>query len=278
MPLQASCPPCCPQAPLAHNNLGVALTEADQWDQAINELQEALRLDPNLAIVHRNLGEALQVKGRLGESINTRSRSASTPRAMLDNRPCKPPDAAKPGNRVTLRLAEGACAANPPDHEAWFGYAELCLFLGEEAEYRRARRLARPLRRGDRPSSPTNWPCLPAATSSENELRQADRAHRPQPVAAGSNDPPHTSVCQGFGGVPTGPVRDAIAHDEGGAARVMGPAPALSWPWPSTRRARKTGHSRHLRRLSSPSTGVRRRRTTVIPPGSLRCSAARPRR
>ena len=29
--------------------------------------------------------------------------------------------------------------AGPPKHDAWFGYAELCLFLGDEAEYRRAR-------------------------------------------------------------------------------------------------------------------------------------------
>ncbi len=29
--------------------------------------------------------------------------------------------------------------ADPAEHDAWFGYAELCLFLGDEAEYRRAR-------------------------------------------------------------------------------------------------------------------------------------------
>ena len=33
-----------------------------------------------------------------------------------------------------------ALATNPPEHDAWFGYAELCLFLGQEDEYRRARR------------------------------------------------------------------------------------------------------------------------------------------
>ena len=31
-------------------------------------------------------------------------------------------------------------ARRPPAHDAWFGYAELCLFLGDEAEYRPARR------------------------------------------------------------------------------------------------------------------------------------------
>ena len=32
-----------------------------------------------------------------------------------------------------------ALEGNPLDHNAWFGYAELCLFLGREDEYRRAR-------------------------------------------------------------------------------------------------------------------------------------------
>src|SRR5262249_52509468 len=33
-----------------------------------------------------------------------------------------------------------ALADRPPEHPAWFGYAELCLFLGQEEEYRRARK------------------------------------------------------------------------------------------------------------------------------------------
>src|SRR5580765_1840505 len=50
---------------------------------------------------------------------------------------------------LLLKLGRGAdvraawkeeLAANPPKHDDWFGYAELCLFLGDQAEYRRARR------------------------------------------------------------------------------------------------------------------------------------------
>jgi serine/threonine-protein kinase len=29
---------------------------------------------------------------------------------------------------------------DPPEHDAWFGYAELCLFLEQEEEYRQARK------------------------------------------------------------------------------------------------------------------------------------------
>src|SRR5262249_59924337 len=42
------------------------------------------------------------------------------------------------GEEVRLEWKK-ALAADPPGHDAWFGYAELCLFLGDEAEYRRAR-------------------------------------------------------------------------------------------------------------------------------------------
>ena len=34
----------------------------------------------------------------------------------------------------------GMLAAKPPEHDDWFGYAELCLFLGDEDDYRRGRR------------------------------------------------------------------------------------------------------------------------------------------
>src|SRR5262249_52172678 len=35
---------------------------------------------------------------------------------------------------------KSALEADPIEHDAWDGYAELCLFLGDENEYRRARR------------------------------------------------------------------------------------------------------------------------------------------
>ena len=35
---------------------------------------------------------------------------------------------------------EKAIAEDPAKHDTWYGYAEFCLFLGREDEYRRARR------------------------------------------------------------------------------------------------------------------------------------------
>ncbi len=47
----------------------------------------------------------------------------------------------RPGRLKDAKAAwRKALDAGPPEHDAWFGYAELCLFLGDENEYRRARR------------------------------------------------------------------------------------------------------------------------------------------
>ena len=59
-----------PDAPPAHNNLGVAFAEAGRGDEAIAQFRQTLRLDPNYADAHNNLGAALKAKGELDEAIN----------------------------------------------------------------------------------------------------------------------------------------------------------------------------------------------------------------
>ena len=54
---------------LARNNLGNALYEEGQTDEAISQFQEAIRLKPDDAEVHYNLGLALVRKGQAGEAI-----------------------------------------------------------------------------------------------------------------------------------------------------------------------------------------------------------------
>jgi serine/threonine-protein kinase len=59
-----------PQATAALNNLGNVLKDQGRLDEAIAHYQKALQLDPKLAKAHSNLGFALQGKGRLEEAID----------------------------------------------------------------------------------------------------------------------------------------------------------------------------------------------------------------
>src|SRR5205814_235858 len=125
-----------------------------------------------------------------------------------------------------------ALEANPPDHDAWFGYAELCLFLGDEAEYRRARQDL--LRRFGASSDPgvaerTSRAVLllPAA---EDELQVA-AALAERAVAAKATMPqwiyPYFLFAQGLAEYRQGRFDSAIAIMSAEAGTVMGPAPRL---------------------------------------------------
>ena len=54
---------------LAHNSLGNALMESGRLPEAIEHLEQALRIDPDYAQAHNNLGNALMGSGRLPEAI-----------------------------------------------------------------------------------------------------------------------------------------------------------------------------------------------------------------
>ena len=53
----------------AHNNLGLALAAQGKMDQAVAQYTEALRLNPNYADPYNNLGNALAKQGKLDGAI-----------------------------------------------------------------------------------------------------------------------------------------------------------------------------------------------------------------
>ena len=87
--------------------LGDCLEAKGRHAEAIAEYRQTLALDPKLTVVARNLRASLIRWGRAEE-------------ARAD--------------------WKSELADNPPDHEIWYGYAEFCLFLGNQDEYRQARR------------------------------------------------------------------------------------------------------------------------------------------
>jgi serine/threonine-protein kinase len=122
--------------------------------------------------------------------------------------------------------------SNPLDHNAWFGYAELSLFLGREDEYRRARRDL--LTRFSSTNNPyfaerTGRACLLRPVKGD-ELRQAvalvRRAGESDPSADRSNYP-WFLLARGLAEYREGKFDEAVSTMHGDASRVGGPISRL---------------------------------------------------
>jgi serine/threonine-protein kinase len=126
---------------------------------------------------------------------------------------------------------ETLLALNPADHDSWYGYAEFCLFLGREDEYRRARRDL--LARFGATTNPfdaerTARACL-LMPASGDELRQsvaiAERAVAERPGDMWGH--PYFEFVRGLAQFRQGQYEPAILLMQGDAAGVLGPAPRL---------------------------------------------------
>jgi serine/threonine-protein kinase len=161
-----------------HTALGVALArQRDRRGEAITEFREALRLDPGLSLAHHNLAVLLDAGGRPEEAIEEyRHALRLHPELFADGRPRLRKLLLKLGRCAEARpVWKEELAAKPARHDDWFGYAELCLFLEDEAEYLRARRelLARfGETRDPQVAERVGRACL-LLPATEDELRQA---------------------------------------------------------------------------------------------------------
>ncbi len=64
-----------PRDSVPHGNLGANYGELGQWDQAIAETQEAMRLEPNVVVSYPNLASAYLALGRLDDAKTTLERA-----------------------------------------------------------------------------------------------------------------------------------------------------------------------------------------------------------
>jgi serine/threonine-protein kinase len=221
-----------------YNRLGVAY----QWmggrdDEAIEQFRKSIRLDPNIGWTHHHLAVSLERKGLVDEaSLEFREALRLAP----ENRAEWKRDLRK----VLIAQGRGAeavadwkeeLAARPTAHDDWFGYAELCLYVGDEAEYRRAR--SDLLEQFGSSTDPTvaervGRACL-LLPGTDDELRQAAALTE---RAVNSKGPqydwlrPYFHFANGLAHFRRGRFDDAIATMTGDASKAseyMGPSPRL---------------------------------------------------
>jgi tetratricopeptide (TPR) repeat protein/serine/threonine protein kinase len=121
-------------------HLGSALAAQKKLDEAIECFKTAIKLEPKYAYAHSHLGRAFQSQGKRDEAtseflevLRLNPRAFYTREWLLET-------LAPLGRLEEVRAAwEQALTGDPADHDAWFGYPELCLFLNNEDAYRRNR-------------------------------------------------------------------------------------------------------------------------------------------
>jgi eukaryotic-like serine/threonine-protein kinase len=217
----------------AYSNIGVAMQEAGELDAAIAYYEKALALDTDYAWAHYNLANALRTKGRLDLAYEHYQQAI-----RIDPQNFEVQNGLRTillrqgrGKEAQLKWRE-SLAADPPQHEFRAGYAELCLFLGDEAEFRSAR--SDLLKRFGATTSPfvaepvaRAWLLLPGPDDGfQQAIALADRA-----VAAKASTIEwiyrYFLFAKGLAEFRQGRFESAIALLDGDASSVMGPSPRL---------------------------------------------------
>jgi serine/threonine-protein kinase len=222
-----------PKYARGHTNLGNFVKDEGNLPEAITSFRTALQIDPDYAWAHLGLANALSESGHFDEAIEHY-------RQFHANGPTFPhivnilrSDRIRRGQGEEVRLEwKKALDLDPSNHDSWFGYAELCLFLEEVDEYRRARQdLIR--RFGDTSNqfvAERTARAILLMPPSDAELQTAaalaDRA-----VAAKSTTPewvyPYFLFAKGLAEYRQGHFDSAISTMNMKAGAVLGPCPRL---------------------------------------------------
>jgi tetratricopeptide (TPR) repeat protein len=215
------------------NDLASALFNTGRLGEANDLFRRALEIDPKNVMARGNLIAVLKIQGRLDEVVElTRETMAFGPRNQTARKAllCLLVQAGRGEEaRVSWRKE---LETDPPDHDAWFGYAELCQFLGQDDKYRRARQdLLRRFGASEDPAvaERVGRACV-LSPASDDDLRKAvalvDRAAAAG-EAKGDASLPYYLFAKGLADYRLGRLHSAIALMRGEASTVMGPAPGL---------------------------------------------------
>jgi serine/threonine-protein kinase len=222
-----------PRYARGHTNLGNILNAAGQADDAMACYRKALEVDPDYAWAHYDLANTLRDAGRREEALEHYQRfHALDPTNIYVANTLRADLVWRGRGEEVLREWKKALEAGPPGHDAWFGYAELCLFLGHEDEYRRARQDL--LRRFGATSDPGVAERTARAVlllpASEDEVQAAASLAERAVAAKATTDQwvyPYFLFAQGLAEYRQGRFDSAISIMRGHAGTVMGPAPRL---------------------------------------------------
>ena len=222
-----------PRYPRGHTNLGNMMAGVGRNDEAIASYQTALRLDPNYAWAHFDLANVLRTMGLADEALQHYRRFHELEPSFTHVTNILRADLVSRGRGEEVLVAwKDALQGDPADHDAWFGYAELCLFLGHNDEYQRTR--SRLLRVFGQTRDPYVAERVSRAAlllpPADGEL-QAAAALADLAVAASESVPrwirPYFLFAQGLADYRRGKFDGAISVMRGDAGSVMGPAPSL---------------------------------------------------
>ena len=129
-----------PAGIVIRQNLIAALWNSGHRDEAIRELPVALRLNPRSAILHAFAAKILESNKQDGEALDLYRRAVAIDPKYTDGQRGLRALLLRQGREDAARIAWAeALDENPSEHDDWYGYAELCLFLGRESDYLRAR-------------------------------------------------------------------------------------------------------------------------------------------
>ena len=134
-----------PESAIARYEFGVLLAANGRHEEAIEQFQRATQLDPTINFIHQvyllrllELGKLREGQGReealvwFAKAVEFDPRSSYAQQELRDY-------CLRHGRFKEARRAwQAMLASGPEKHAAYYGYAELCLFVGEETEFQQA--------------------------------------------------------------------------------------------------------------------------------------------
>jgi serine/threonine-protein kinase len=122
-----------------HFNLGTGLQKLGRFEDAMHHFERAITVDPNHAWALQRLGFELLRAERFVEAIEPYDRAFALEADNVATRDGWVIAHMRSGRSNDLKAKwRAALALHSAEHNAWDGYAELCLFLGDAEAYQRA--------------------------------------------------------------------------------------------------------------------------------------------